>query len=175
MANKKKKGFGLYEINLDVMSKVLWIAVMALGVVAFAFIFGPALISQTEDVHSGLQVTFGELWFDAEYVKQYIPFSILAFMGFFFPLFASVLMFFNKDRENKWFDIGCATLFLVSFILVALIPKYVVFVKSNTITASVTKALIEGKLGWASQLTIFFGFFGCILSLLKWFSDTYNK
>ena len=177
MANNKKKGFGLYVIDLDVMSKVLWIVVMALGVIATAFIFGPALVTSIEEIHTGTQVTFGELWFDAVYVKQYIPFTFWAFVGYFFPLFASILMAFNYEKENKWFDIGCAAMFLVSVILIVLLSKYVYFVKDNTITDTISKTLVDdtAKLGWGAQLTIFASFLGIITSLLKWFSDTYNK
>ena len=84
MANTKKRGPGVYNINLTVASKVLWIAIMVLGVLSTLCILAPALVSQTDDVHTGLQVTFGETWYKTDFVSQYIPFSILAFMGFFF-------------------------------------------------------------------------------------------
>ncbi len=174
MANTKKRGPGVYNINLTVASKVLWIAIMVLGVLSTLCILAPALVSQTDDVHTGLQVTFGETWYKTDFVSQYIPFSILAFMGFFFPLFASVVMVFNKDKENKWFDIASSALFIVSVVLIALIPKYISFVKDNQITAQVTRALVEGKLGWGAQVALILSFVGAVASLLKWFSDDYK-
>lgn len=174
MAKSKRKNVGVYNINLTRLSKILCFLIIGLGVLATVFILAPGLISQTDDIHTGLQITFGEKWFATDYVRQYIPFSILAFMGYFFPLGAAVLMVLNIDKENKWFDIASSVLLLASVILIALIPRYISFVKENEITATVTKALVEGKLGWGSQLTLAFSFVGTIASLLKWFSDAYE-
>lgn len=172
---KTKKKQGRININLTKLSQVLWVAVMALGLLGFLFIFAPALVSDVEGVKSGLKVTFGEVLAQNDLVKQYIPFSILAFMGYFFPLFACCAMFFNKDKENMWFDIACSVLFLASVILIALIPKYIGYINQNYVTVSSVKVVIGGKLGWGAQLTLAMSFIGLIASLLKWFSDTYEK
>ena len=172
---KTKKKQGRININLTKLSKILWIVIMALGLLGFLFIFAPSLVSDMEGTKSGIKVTFGEVLAQNDLVKQYIPFSILAFMGYFFPLFACCAMFFNREKENMWFDIACSVLFLTSVIMIALIPKYIGYINQNYVTVSSVKVLIGGKLGWGAQLTLAMSFLGLIASLLKWFSDTYLK
>ena len=54
---KTKKKQGRININLTKLSQVLWVAVMALGLLGFLFIFAPALVSDVEGVKSGLSKT----------------------------------------------------------------------------------------------------------------------
>lgn len=175
MRNKKKKKQGLITIDLDKASKVLWIVTMALGVLVSLLIFAPCLVSQTGDIHTGLQITFGEKWFDVEFAREYVPFHFLTFLGYFLPLLAAGLMFYNYKKENKWFDLIVSVMFLLSFIFIILIPQYAHFVKETPILDTVTKPLIEGKLGWGSQIAGASSFLGIISGLLKCFSDTYGK
>lgn len=147
---------------------ILTLLIVVLGIASFCMIFLNVLKTGDSDSYTyykGLDCVFGK---ETTVLGQKITlkFSILGFLGFVLPLVSSVLVLVLANQRNKLKFLISAILFLVSAILLFIMPEYTkiyydTFIGSGSIDGSFSLAIGSILAGSFSSLA-------CLISIVAY-------